>query len=467
MKTGKVYLKNIKKSDWYLGSFVSGMALIILAAPTLLSGQVSLSSIVAQAQRTSSSVKLADADLQKAIAILAQTRDVYVPNFVLGSSIGPPSIGIPTGQPSIANATMQSLAFSFPQHQYILAARAGVDAANLNLKDAQEQVALDASNAYIELNTVTEELNTSKRQQEICDRLVSIEQQRADAGVDPLSEELQAKLTAAQIRLKLLHLQSRQRTLASQLAALTGLPASAMVTDPASIPEIPAIKPADAPSPGTLTYGIEAAQAQAESRHRQARGDELATRIFPQIGFGVQYNRDSTLLNNYSYYYSHFKADNFSAGFSIQLPLFDLIRHAKARESAAEALRATAEAEQAQRQNDVQIAMLAGNLRELDALAEIATLKQQIASEQLNAVRAQLQLGNGSGSEPGAPPQLSPKAEQLALIDQNQKLMDSLDAGFDLTKARLSLLRALGHMQDWLSELHPDVPAKEPRIASK
>jgi hypothetical protein len=33
--------------------------------------------------------------------------------------------------------------------------------------------------------------------------------------------------------------------------------------------------------------------------------------------------------------------------------------------------------------------------------------------------------------------------------------VDALDAGLELTKARLDLLRALGHMQDWLDELHP------------
>jgi hypothetical protein len=49
---------------------------------------------------------------------------------------------------------------------------------------------------------------------------------------------------------------------------------------------------------------------------------------------------------------------------------------------------------------------------------------------------------------------LTPKAEQLARIDERQKFQDSLDAGFDLAKARLSLLRALGHMEDWLQELH-------------
>ena len=97
---------------------------------------------------------------------------------------------------------------------------------------------------------------------------------------------------------------------------------------------------------------------------------------------------------------------------------------------------------------------MTGSLRELDTLAEIASLKQQIADEQLKTVLAQLELGNGAGAGPGAPPQLTPKAEQLARIDERQKFQDALDAGFDLAKARLSLLRALGHMEDWLDELH-------------
>ena len=74
----------------------------------------------------------------------------------------------------------------------------------------------------------------------------------------------------------------------------------------------------------------------------------------------------------------------------------------------------------------------------------------------MKAVEAQLQLGNGAGSEPGAQPQLSPKAEQQARIDEKQKSIEAIDAGFDLTKARLSLLRALGHMDDWLREVLPN-----------
>ncbi len=200
--------------------------------------------------------------------------------------------------------------------------------------------------------------------------------------------------------------------------------------------------------------GIEAARLQARSRQFVAKGDE-ALNLFPQLSFFAQYNRNTTLLNDVNSFFARpLPANNFSSGFAIQVPIFDMGHHAKSRESAAEALRSTVEAEQAERQNELQIAELTGSLKELDAQAEVASLKQQIAGEQLKTVLTELEVGNGAGASPGAPPQPSPREEQLSRIDERQKLQDSLDAGFDLSKARLGLLRALGHMQDWLNELH-------------
>ena len=67
-------------------------------------------------------------------------------------------------------------------------------AATLNLKDAREQVALDASTAYIELDTVNHELECARQQETFAERLVEIEQERTEAGVDPLSDLLEARL---------------------------------------------------------------------------------------------------------------------------------------------------------------------------------------------------------------------------------------------------------------------------------
>jgi outer membrane protein TolC len=433
---------------------MKGWAFVFLGAalaamPLLLPAQVSLTTVVDLAQRNSSAVKLAETDLQKAQAALAQTQDAYIPNFAIGSMIGY-SHGFPTGQPSVGSATIQSLVLSFSQRQYIKAARAGIDAANLSLKEAREQVALDASLAYLELDTVNRELDSARQQESFSTELVRIERERTEAGVDPLSDLLQAQLTAAQLKLKRLHLEMRAGILAKQLAALTGMPTGSITPDHASIPEIPSITANEAPR---SLPGIDSASALARSKQIQAKGDDLLWRR-PQIGFGAVYNYDSNELNNYSTYYNNFTPNNVSFGLQFTVPFFDFSLRAKAKVSAAEALRATVEVEQAQRQNEVRIAELTGSLRELDTLAEIASLKKQIAHEQLQSVLAQLELGNGSGNGPGATPQLTPKAEQLARIEERQKFQEALDADLELSKARLSLLRALGHMEDWLQELH-------------
>ena len=339
---------------------------------------------------------------------------------------------------------MQSLVFSFPQIQYVRSAQASLKAASLSLKDAQERVALDASTTYIELDTVKRELDSAHQQEGFTERLVSIEQERTEAGVDPLSELLQARLTAAQLKLKRLHLETRAATLSKQLATLTGLPVGSITPDHASVPEIPAVQADDT---GHITKGVESARMLALSKQQLAKKYNLLS-FLPQISFGAEYLRSTQILNDVnSYYKKDIPPNNFSSGFQIQVPLFDLSHFAKAKETAADALRATVEAEQAQRQNELQIAELSGNLRELDTLAEIA-------SEQLSSVLAQLELGNGAVAGSDARAQLTPKAEQLARIDERQKLQDAQDAAFDLAKARLSLLCALGHMEDWLRELH-------------
>jgi len=425
------------------------LALALATAPTLLPAQVSLATVVDLAQRNSSAVKLAEADVQKAQAALAQTLDAYVPNFVIGSNVGY-SHGFPAGQPSVGSATMQSLVLSYSQRQYTKAARAGLDATNLSLKDAREQVALDASTTYVELDTVDRELGASRQQETLAGDLVRIEEQRTEAGVDSGLDLLQTRLKAAQLKLQRLHLETRAATLSKQLAVLTGMPVGSILPDHASIPEIPAVTADEAPR---SLPGLDAAGAIARSKQLQAKGDDLSWRR-PQIGFGAVYNYDSNELNSYTTYYNNFTPNNVSFGLQVTLPFFDFALRAKAKETAAEALRATVEAEQARQQNDVQIATLTGSLRELDALAEVASLKQQIAAEQLKTVLTQLELGNGAETGPGAQPQLTPKAEQLARIDERQKYEDALDASLDLAKARLNLLRALGHMQDWLNELH-------------
>ncbi len=158
--------------------------------------------VVELAQRNSTGVRAAQADVSKANAVLSETKDAVIPSATVGTGLPVfPEVGFTGSPPSIWSATVQALVYSIPQKRYIDAAGLGVQAAATRLKDAREQVALDASTAYIELDTVHQELQGALQQELFAGRLVEIEQQRTEAGVDPLSELLQARLTAAQIKL--------------------------------------------------------------------------------------------------------------------------------------------------------------------------------------------------------------------------------------------------------------------------
>jgi outer membrane protein TolC len=425
-------------------------------SPASLPAQISLGTVVDLAQRNASTVKLAEADVRKAEASLAETKDVFIPSLLFSTGLPVfPEVGFTGTPPSIWSASVQSLVFSESQRRYITAAHEGLKSATLSLKDAREQVTLDASTAYIELDTVGLELAAARREEEFSGRLVAIVQERAEAGVDALSDLYQAQLTTAQIRLKRIHLEARAGTLAKQLETMTGLPATTVITDHGSIPEIPVL---NGEVKTRSLWGIEAAKKLALSKELVAKGDD-ETNFLPEMVFVAQYNRNTTLLNDVNRYFKNsLPANNFASGIDVRIPFFDMGHRAKSKESAADALRAKVEAEQAERQNDVEIATLDGSLRELDALAEIAGLKQKIAEENLKTVLAQMEVGNGQIGTPGGAPQISPKAEQLARIEESQKVEESLDAGFDLAKTRLGLLRALGHMGDWLAELKGAAP---------
>ena len=424
----------------------------IACVPALAAAQVSLTTVVQMAERNSASVRMAEADVRKAQAGLSQSKDVLIPSidFATGLPVFP-EVGFTGTPPSIWSATIHALIFGIPQKRYIRAAQLGVESATTGLRDTENQVALDASTAYIELDAVNQELAAAKQQQEYASNLVEIEQKRTDAGVDPFSGLLQAKLTAAQIELNRVHLETRAEALSKQLAGLTGLPDGSISPDHASIPEIPRIT---GNTPSRDATGVTSAQLEALSKQQVAEGDQELSYL-PQLAFGAQYNRNTKLLNDVdSFFRKSLPANNFSSGISIQLPVFNMFDRARARGSAADALRATVEAEEAARQHQVEIATISSSLRELGAQEEIASLKQQIAQEDVKTVVTEMEVGNGAGIGPGAQPPPSPQAEELARIDERQKYEDAQEAQLGLSKARLNLLRALGHMQDWLNELH-------------
>jgi outer membrane protein TolC len=430
------------------------VAVLALAAAMPAAAQISLTTAVDLALKNSPRVLAAQADVDKAQASLEEAKDVYIPTLVGGSGLGY-SYGFPLGQPSIFNFTSQSLLVNFSQQDYIRAAKASLNAANLVLKDVRQAVAEDVAVTYLALDRDQQRQTALTEESGYAAKLVSIVQARLDAGQDTPIDLTTARLTAAQI--KLARLRAEDDTAADQthLALLTGLPASGLSVVPASIPQF-APPPTDNGSSIPMTSpAVESAYAIAKSKQQIAFGD--ARYLWrPQVYFVAQYSLFAK-FNNYDLYYRAFQYNNAGIGVDIKFPVFDSVQKAKSRESAAEAARAQHEANAARDQ------FLEGRLKirrataELAARAEVADLDQQLAKQQLDVMLVQLSTSGSSGS------QMTPKDEQNSRIAEREKYIAYLEAGYQMKQAQINLMRQTGELENWLksaTQLQPQEASK-------
>ena len=103
-----------------LGTFA---ALLVAAAPAR--AQISFSSAIDLALGNSPRVKMAQADVDKARAAVAETRDVYIPTMTASTNAGGYAYGFPLSTPTVFSFSSSSLIFSYSQKDYIRAAQSG------------------------------------------------------------------------------------------------------------------------------------------------------------------------------------------------------------------------------------------------------------------------------------------------------------------------------------------------------
>ncbi len=408
---------------------------------TAAHAQISLYTAVDLARRNSSAVHIAQADVAKAEAALSQTRDVYVPSLTAGSAAGY-SYGFLGGVPSVFNAQIQSLLISFSQPDYVRAARAGLRTATLSLQDALDQVELDSALDYLQLNSITEQLAAFDAQKQFAERLSAIEQARLSAGVESQIAATRAELSIAQADLKRLDLEAQAALLRKRLSDLTGLPEDSIKTEAGSIPPAPVT---GGGVPSSFTAGVSAGYSNAVSKHYLSHG-EARQNYRPQIGFAFTYDFLDTTLNNYNQYYQPhtLRPNNFGLAAQVTLPLFNAAQSARAREVAADAVRADAQAIQGRQLTEENSLQLRASLAELRAQSRIADLQATLAAQNVEAVH--LQLGQAPVSN-ATPP--TPADEMQARINERARYSEALEARFELLKAQLSLLRVTGGIHAW------------------
>jgi outer membrane protein TolC len=428
------------------GSFLALCLLFSFALPA--PAQVSLSTAVDLALHSNPRVKSAQDDVARARAQISEAHDVYVPSITAGAGLGQ-SYGYSPNPPTLFTVSGGALAYSISQRYYIRSARNGLNAAELALEDIRETVALDTALAFTALNHDQQREQAVRQQAGYASALITIVQQRVDAGQDSQIDLTQAKLTGAQFRLALLRAQNETVNDREHLALLIGILPAGLTADDI-FPASPISTDMDASQSvhGYANAGVASAFAQAEAKQEQAKGD-ARFRYWPQINLVSQYNRYATFTSSFAALQrlnGTIKADQGAFGVQISLPLLDKYRSAKARESAAEASKALHDAQNAQLEAINGQTRARHSLTELQVQAEVAALQQQLAQQQLDVLRLQLQSGTGNPNGP----QMTPKDEQNARITEREKYLGVVDASFQLHQAEIQLLRQSGDLETWL-----------------
>ena len=445
---------------WTGRTFGLGFALVGLAGSGLPAhGQISLTSAVDLALRNSERIKMAESDVDRARAVFAQTKDVYIPNLIGSSSGLGYGYGFPLGPPTLFSVSSGSLVFSYSQKDYVRAAAAGLQAASLGLRDVRQSVAEDTVNTYLDLARTEQQRGAVLEERGFAERLQEIVKERLDAGQDTAMEYTRARRTGVQLRLQTMQLDDDIASFRDHLSRLLGLTGTEVHTDPDSIPTLVLDSGSQTiPSSGADTPGVQAAFVSMHQRYEQAFGD--ARYLWrPQVSFGAQYSKESFYNNGYLAYYPYVTGENPGTGLgagtlpaqsvafalNVTIPIFDQSRRDRARESMAEAVHSFHDARNIRDQELEGRLRLQHSTAELAARAEIASLDRDMAQEQLDVILIQTQ-----NPPTGPGPILTPKDEQNARIGERQRFVELLDAQYRLRQAEVNLLRQTNRLEDWL-----------------
>ena len=414
--------------------------LVVVMSSSLIAAPLPFRRAIELAARHSGAIAIAAADQQKAYESYLETRNMFLPQVVIGSGLGY-SAGFPLSlegaAPSIFNATTQQFLINSAQRAFIKSAKAQWSASALSKEDQRKQSILDAAVAYAELAKTTGQLQALQQQQQSATRLEDIETQRASAGVDSPVLLTRAKLNSARTRMRSAELEGASVQLRKQLADLTGLSEQEIEAVPDSIPPLPdeALDRDAADAAVQNSLRIKIADQQVLASQLKAEGERKQR--WPAIDLVGQYALLAK-FNNYEKFYKAFQRNNTTIGLAIRLPLFNFAQNARAGQAEADALKAQHQAAAVKSQVSAETLKLQSAVKQLTAARDVAQLEYELARADTNTAESNVQAGKATLGDVAT-----------ARLAEEEKFGAVLDATFALQKTQLQLLRATGELEDW------------------
>ena len=421
-------------------TFFQLAVIVSLAVSPLTAETVPFSKAMDAALKHSGTMAIAAAEEAKARAGLAQARDAYIPQAIVGAGLGA-SFGFPLSlegsAPSILNFNTSSMVLNFPQREYIRSARLLWQAASTQTLDKRDQVILDTATAYIELDQALSKLKSLKDQGDAAQHAEFITTERVNQGVDSQLDLKKAQLNSARVRMRLAEVQANVDVLRERLSRLTGIAAADFATDPNSLPKFPEARQdanvresavANSPAVKAADQKLHSQEAKARAEHKQ---------WMPQVDFAAQYAMLAR-YNNYDQYYQHFQRNNASIGVNIRFPFYSASQRAIADAADADVIIAQKEDEQARNQVAENALKAQRTLVQLVAAADVARLEYEVTNTGVAAAQDRLDTGNTTARD-----------VENAKVDAAERYGSYLDAQLELAKAQLQLLRMTGDIFGW------------------
>lgn len=412
---------------------------LLLFCTSAFSAPLDFRHAVELAAEHSAAVAMAAADQEKAHAAFLEAHDAYLPQVVVGSGLGY-THGFPLSMegaaPSLFNVTSQQFLINPAQRWFVRSAKSQWNVASISREDQRKQAMLDASLAYAELAKVNAQLQSLQQQEQSAQKLVNIEQERVQAGVDAPIALTRAKLDEARTRMRSAELEGAALQLKKQLADLTGLPTQEIDPVASSIPALPDNSAIDvAQDAATNSEKVKAAEEQVRAAEYKAKGEHRQN--WPAVDLVSQYALLSK-FNNYQEFYKAFERHNVTIGIAIRFPFLNTSQNERAREADADLLRSRRQVDVVRSQVATEALKLQTAVKQLTAARDVAQYEYELARSETSAAEANIQQGKATLGD-----------EMTARVAEQQKFDGVLDATFQLQKAQLELLHATGQLENW------------------
>ena len=392
------------------------------------------------ALKNSTTTGLQQADLQRARAVVRQTHDVFLPQFVLGSGLGA-SYGFPLSlegaAPSIFNVNFQGALFNMAQRNYVKAAKSDAEVTTAQNADRRNDVIMETALDYVQLDLLDSSLTIQREQQQSAQKFQDIVAQRIQAGLDSQVEGTRAKLAGARTRLDIAQTHAAADQLRLRLSQLTGLPVAAIQTSTETIPEMPPVaQDQDLPNEALKNSPVvKVADAAARAKEFRAQGERK--QLYPSVDFVGQY-AVLARFNNYDEFFQKFQRHNVTAGVAIRFPFFNPVQRAAADAAKADAVKSLKEAQTVKEQVSTETLKLQRSVEQLAAAREVAQLEHQLAQSDIESAHAKIESGAASI-----------KDEENARVAEHERYTAYLNSSFELDRAQIQLMRQIGQLETW------------------